>query len=423
MENKRIDDFIEMLAELSTYLTSIKFRNAEMQQKAKISEAVENYLDGFSIARAPMRNVNDALQLNMGKREELGIEQIFTEKEIDAMPRQIKKLLIIEKKRCRIRQHPNKNGYEIRLRSNGYNVSASGITIEIAKDNFVKKLKSAKPMQNACNVVIPNTFNAFATYFFENFRKEKLAHKTFKADLNRYNNYLRPFFKEKPLLQITPFECQQLLKSISASGKGKTADEIFSILSIIFKGAIKHSLIEKNPLDVVYYTKHERKHGSAFTPEEEKTLRAQVLELPDERVKLGIALMLYTGLRPNELKTARVDGVFIVAVNSKRKHKRIEYKKIPIIKALKPFVAEGINVLFSDRALDKMRSIIKTLFPNHILYDLRTTFYSRCKEYDVAESARCAFVGHSLGEIGNAYTDLSNEYLIKEAKKLDAWEV
>jgi len=66
-------------------------------------------------------------------------------------------------------------------------------------------------------------------------------------------------------------------------------------------------------------------------------------------------------------------------------------------------------------------SAFKQEFPKHILYDLRTTFYSRCKEYNVAESARDAFVGHSLGEIGNAYTDLSNEYLIREAKKLDSW--
>lgn len=132
--------------------------------------------------------------------------------------------------------------------------------------------------------------------------------------------------------------------------------------------------------------------------------------------------MLYTGIRPNELRTAKIENGFIIAVNSKRKNKKIEYKKIPIIKALVPFIANGITATFSTRTLDKMRATIKEWFPNHILYDLRTTFYSRCKEYDVADNARHAFLGHSLGEIGNAYTDLSNEYLKKEAKKLDAWE-
>ena len=32
------------------------------------------------------------------------------------------------------------------------------------------------------------------------------------------------------------------------------------------------------------------------------------------------------------------------------------------------------------------------------------------------------FMGHSLGAIGNAYTSLSEEYLINESKKLDNWE-
>ena len=296
------------------------------------------------------------------------------------------------------------------------------MTIKIAKAKFLIKLKNAKPKQNSNEFIIPETFNSFATYFFDNFRRERLAEKTFRADQNRYDNYLKPFFREKPLKQITPLECQQLLKKIKASGKGKTADEIFSLLSIIFKGAIKHGILERNPLDVVYFVKHETKHGSAFTLIEENELRTKIKAIEDEKIKLGLALMLFTGLRPNELKSAQINGAFIVAINSKRKHKRIEYKKIPIIKALKPFLNDGINVSFSDRTLDKMRSTIKMLFPNHILYDLRTTFYTRCKEYGVSESAICAFVGHSLGELGNAYTDLSNEYLIKEAKKLDLWD-
>lgn len=61
------------------------------------------------------------------------------------------------------------------------------------------------------------------------------------------------------------------------------------------------------------------------------------------------------------------------------------------------------------------------LFPKHKLYDLRTTFYTRCQECGVADVARDEFVGHSLGALGNAYTDLSDEFLIREANKLNYW--
>ena len=66
-----------------------------------------------------------------------------------------------------------------------------------------------------------------------------------------------------------------------------------------------------------------------------------------------------------------------------------------------------------------LREKINTILPNHILYDLRTTFYSKCAECGVAEVAKKLFVGHSLGQLGNAYTDVSDEYLMKEGEKLN----
>lgn len=93
----------------------------------------------------------------------------------------------------------------------------------------------------------------------------------------------------------------------------------------------------------------------------------------------------------------------------------VTYKKIPITPMLKPYL-EGVETIeFSSLRI--MRDRFNKLFPQHKLYDLRTTFYTRCQECGILDVARDEFVGHSHGALGNAYTDLSDEFLLREGKK------
>ena len=128
---------------------------------------------------------------------------------------------------------------------------------------------------------------------------------------------------------------------------------------------------------------------------------------------------MYTGLRPNELSTAKIQGDFIIAINSKRKNGKIEYKRIPIIDALRPYIDKEIPEL---PTIQLLRRRVSAALPNHKLYDLRTTFYTRCDEFGVAAPARDEFVGHSGGALTNAYRDLSDEYLLREGRKLNDWK-
>ncbi len=341
----------------------------------------------------------------------------FTDEEIRTMPKNLRRLIVLDKKRCRLRtKQSGKNTltYEIRFRRDGYNVSASGKTIDLAKQNFLEKIKKAKPTQtNMCE--FPTTFNAFAVYYFENFRKEKVKPTTFANDLSRYRKYLLPHFAETPLKKITPSDCKKLLDELKKSNKGKTADELYSIMNVIFKSAIAHGIIERNPLEIVLHVQHERKNGKALSKDAEIRLKNGLQTSP---YLTAFMISLYAGLRPNELKTAKIEGSFVVAVNSKRKNGKTEYKKIPIIKALRPYVQEP----FVIPAPYTMREKMKEILPEHILYDLRTTFHTRCVEYKVDETARKLVMGHSLGTLANAYTDVSDEFLLHELKKLDKWE-
>ena len=208
--------------------------------------------------------------------------------------------------------------------------------------------------------------------------------------------------------------CQELIDRLSEQGKGKTADDVYSLLNMIFKAAVKHNIIHTNPMDMVFHTKHEQQHGTALTKEEENLLLSSMAGTPQQ---LMFAIALYTGMRPNEYETAKLEGDFITAINSKRKNGKVKYKKIPITPMLKHYLVGVDKIEFSSLRI--LRDRFNKLFPKHKLYDLRTTFYTRCQECGVADVARNEFVGHSLGALGNAYTDLSDEFLLREGNKFN----
>lgn len=300
--------------------------------------------------------------------------------------------------------------YEARYRRHGYSISVSAANLEDLKARFIEALHA---MENGAPK-IPSTFHEFATYYFENFRKRKVKPLTYENDLRRYNNHIKPAFGSTPLRRILPAQCQALIDGYLEKGQGKTADEVYSLLNVIFKMAIAHGIITLNPLAVVVKERHERQHGAALSKSEEKLLLEKFAGTP---YQLLFAVALYTGLRPNEYSSARIEGGFIVAVNSKRKGGKVEYKKIPVSPMLRPFLVNVHELHFPN--LQCISKRFKKILPNHRLYDLRTTFYTRCQELGVADVARMEFVGHSLGTLGDTYTDLSDEFLIKEGEKLN----
>ena len=340
----------------------------------------------------------------------------FSAKEISSMPKTFRKEFRTEGCTAHVRKRrsgKNNWNYEIRYRRNGYNITVSSNYLDEAKRKFIEKLHYIDKHGTEKENTVPSTMDAFSMYFFENFHKRKVAQSTYRIALNQYKNHVLPHFGDMPIKKITPKKCQELMDKIDASGISRTTDDIFSMLNVIFKAAVKHALIEHNPMDMVFHKKHEREHGTALTKDDERKLLDSMKGTPYE---LMFAVALYTGMRPNEYKTAKIEGKFIVARNSKRKGGKIEYKKIPIHPMLSPYLQGVEELKFCNE--DTLRDKFRKLFPERRLYDLRTTFYTRCQECGVSPVARDTFVGHSLGELGNTYTDLSDEFLYAEGQKI-----
>lgn len=340
----------------------------------------------------------------------------FSAKELSLMPKTFRKEFRTQGCTAHVRKRrsgKNSWNYEIRYRRNGYNITASANNLDQAKHKFIEMLGSAEKCVKNKERTIPSTFDKFANYFFEKFYKRKVGQSTFRVAMSNYKNHVVPHFGDMPLKSITADRCQELLDRLIDEDKVRTEENVFTMLNMIFKAAVKHGVMAHNPIDMVFHTKHEREHGKALTKDEERKLLEQTAGTP---YQLMFAIALYTGLRPNEYKTAVIDGDFVVANNSKRKNGKVESKKIPITPMLAPYL-EGVNELHFTR-LEQIRHKFNGILPDHKLYDLRTTFYTRCMECGVAEVATKTFVGHALGGMADTYTDLSDEFLYTEGQKL-----
>lgn len=407
----RIEGLVDAQKDYHPWLRIVQFQKTE-QPPAHTQGAV------FSTAQERNSDVGtkDTEVTQEESTEEQGFVE-FTDQEIKQMPKNIQRLIIVAKKRCRLRK---KGGtYEIRFRRDGYNVSACGTTIELAKQNMLQKLKSAEPAKKApSDYDVSPIFEDFALFFYEKHKKPRVVKKTYNNDVNRLQNHIFPHIGKMDMRKITPAACQKLVDEIGERGLGKTKDECYSLMNVIFKGARLYGVIDRNPMDIVVNIKHETVNGKELTPEEQ---RAFLKAIQGHTLEKLFALSFFTGLRPNELKTARLERDFIVANNSKRKNKKIEYKKIYACKHLRPYL-DGIETVQQLHTVYVAAEFAK-LCPGHTLKDLRRTFNSMCKELGVSDHARMHFMGHSLGAIGKAYTGLSEDYLRKEGIKLDAWEI
>ena len=83
------------------------------------------------------------------------------------------------------------------------------------------------------------------------------------------------------------------------------------------------------------------------------------------------------------------------------------------MRELRPYLEKPFTV----PPYERLRVEFKALMPEYSLKDLRKTFNSRCIECGINEIVRKLWMGHSLGELGKAYTELSDDFMLKEAQK------
>lgn len=374
-------------------------------------------------AQIPAKEAKEGERPKRSIRERRKIENF--KKELSSLPKPLFKKI----SRALSREPKMHNRvYEMRATINGELLYSCAADPEKCRELFLNELaekilhKPTDPQQQEkASKPEKISFCEFAQKWFDEIHRKKVTSETFQANLGIWKNHIEKFFDGKTLREITTADCMQYLLAMKEKNIERTREHCDGLLRQIFDYAVASDLILKNPMAAIKRVKAVRENGKPLTKAEELTLLNEIRGSKYEAVFL---VSLYTGLRPCEIETVRIEGDFIVARNRKQKDvKRIVYKKIPITPMLAPHI-ETVRAAIGDfKELMRSETYVSDIFrkacPEHRYYDLRTTFATRCQECGVPENVVQVWMGHSPRSLlGRVYTKLSDEYLLSEGQKV-----
>lgn len=401
----------------------IEFFNFQKQLSADADERKNRKQNVFAILNAKLRfwashdcdlYLPEPEEVHNSKTSDKGILK-FTNKELNAMPEEIKKIL---KQNDHIRQKEN-GVYEIRLTFNGNKYYGSSKNFNEAKRQFFESIintgtQAQKSLQHKKNSILVKDY---AFHYLETFKKPNVCEENYKNHISQIKNHIAPHFDGVLISQVTATMCQQLLNKVLQEGKGRLAEDLNSLLKWICEAALSDGILTVNPMGNVKIPKHFRAEGKQIPVQ----IMAQYLaKSPENRSDYCIWLITYSGIRPCELKTVIFDNGFMTIKNAKQsRNKKSTFRRIPIHSALLPYIDEIKKSITMNT--DVLAQAFKRRFPKEYhLYELRHTFTSRVQECGANKS----WVDYATNHVGNqnttdkVYTHWSDTFQVSEIEKL-----
>ena len=343
-------------------------------------------------------------------------------KELSKMPKNLQNK--IKDSICRTpRLH--KGAYEKRATINGVNVYACHSNLAICEQLFLDELarrisEITAPSGSVKRISSKIPFADWAKQWFEEVYKPSVTVQTYENELSKYKKHILPYFGDMRVCDISPLDCTRFFNELKGQKIERTAESCYGLLNRIMRFAVDNALIQKNPIESIKPIESIRKNGVPLSKQEEAAMLSAMKGHEFEPILL---IALYTGVRPCEYQSVDLSEDFITAQNMKQKNGKIVYKKIPITPMLRPHMPLIREQLQRSKQLIKRINLVNEAFntfcPNHRMYDLRTTFATRCQECGVPENVVQIWLGHSAKTLlGRVYTKFSDEYLLSEGNKV-----
>lgn len=342
-------------------------------------------------------------------------------KELKKMPTKFKDIFNQAWLEKHTRQKPN-GVYEIRCSINKVPISGSGKTLDVAAEDFIRKLVNLERGTQKKSAEDKTLFVDFAEKWFIVVKKPTVKPNTYESFYAAYTTHIKPYFKGKLIKAITPMEIQPLFTKFIRQKKSKTAQTIKVLLNQIFRAAVAERIIPQNPMDGVQILKYQPKKGKALTLSEEREFLHCI---KGSRYELAFAFLLFGGMRRGELHGVKVDGEFLSVPDGKvRVAQEQTIRKVPITPMLQRYLTAASKSQIKEALaynVEMLTRYFKTFCPNHHLHELRHTFITRCQECGVSREVVSVWAGHAADKTmtSTVYTHFADDFMISEGKKVD----
>lgn len=278
------------------------------------------------------------------------------------------------------------------------------------------------------------TVSAWADIWLKTFKAQNLR----DTSIDKYKRtikHIKALFGIMQIANLDVVECQTIFNGID---KPSVKDDCFSLLNEMLNKAVKCRYIDFNPLGAIEIKKHKKKHGIAFTREQE----ARFVEACKTNYR-GVALLvaLYCGLRRGELLALTTDDIHLkeryISINKQFQDGKFVppktsagYRNVPILDNLYPYL-ENLDLTTHERLFPIKENAIREHFQNALkdsglfgqdftLHSLRHTFTTRCAENNIAIKVTQKWVGHSTTEMTqNVYTHVNEDFEKEEIAKFN----
>ena len=393
------DDLITITQKLMMARERNEIINLASEYNALIQRAMQLESQGNAISKQQARSVTIIIK--------------FTYKEIQMMSFTFKKEFIANGLAAHVlKKESGRNSYcyEIRYRSNGYNITASSTDLREAKKKFLAKTVPGEIEKYRVKKL--KTGRDLLEEVFDEWYMVKKGTITEKELKRFYVNFhaLPEILRQKPIAAVRTSDMDKILKDV----KPRKYEELRTLFNGVFKYAVASGIIQHNPVALIKFKRAERQTREALSEEEIKSFLERV-ELPEfEPIRQGAYLLYFFGLRPCEVdQETRRENDFLIARNRKRKNGKIEYKKIPVPKEAQGLIDWDKPLVFncSDWKRDKLFKALLVDSEN-TTYCLRHTFSTVCQEYLQRPDIVDIWMGDSPQRlVGKVYTHFSDKFM------------